>query len=107
LLPVEKSARKPTDPAELATHFAEELSGDRTLAEKLLVSRMLQRALTADGPDAMDGPMGAFRAFDRWRALAKTAPGRELAVDRLTPDERAQLRHLIDKASADNDPGEE
>lgn len=95
-------------PAQLQRHFAEELSPDAMLATRLVVARVLQRALTGDDREAMSAQMAVFKTLADWRALgdADEAQERELEVDRLSRDERAALRQLLAKAAAEDDSAE-
>ncbi|MGO8919864.1 MAG: hypothetical protein ACLQJR_28525 [Stellaceae bacterium] len=102
----EKGAPATVGPADLERHFAEELSPGSMLATRLVVARVLQRALTGDDREAMSAQMAVFKTLEDWRTLgdAQAAEDR-LAVDRLTREERDALRQLLDKA-AEADPAD-
>lgn len=104
----ENGAHAALDPARLERHFAEELSPGTMLAARLVVARVLQRALSGDDREAMSAQMAVFKTMEDWRSLgdAQAAEGRKLAVDRLTREERDALRLLLEKAADEDDPAE-
>lgn len=104
----EKGATAKIDPEKLERHFAEELSPGSMLAARLVVARVLQRALTGDDREAVSAQMTVFKTLGDWRALGdeQAAEDRQLAVDRLTREERDALRELLDKAAAEDDPAD-
>jgi len=108
LPPDAKGARAALTPESLARHFAEELSQDTMLAARLVVARVLLRALTGDDREAMSAQMAVFKTLEGWRALGEVqgAQERSLAIERLSREDRDALRRLIDKAVAEEGPGE-
>ncbi|MGO8919867.1 MAG: hypothetical protein ACLQJR_28540 [Stellaceae bacterium] len=78
------------------------------LAARLVVARVLQRALTGDDREAMSAQMAVFKTLEDWRALGdgRATEPRQLAVDRLTREQRDALRQLLDKAAAEDDPAD-
>lgn len=105
LPPGGKGGRAALDPESLERHFAEELKPESMLAARLVVARVLQRALAGDDRVALSAQMAVFKTLDDWRALgdsARAGEHRRLAVDRLTRQERDTLRKLLAKASEDD-----
>jgi hypothetical protein len=105
LPPGVKGARATLDPSSLEQHFAEELKPETLLAARLVVARVLERALSGDDRVAISAQMAVFKTLDDWRGLGESArerEGRRLAVDRLTRQERDTLRKLLAKASEDD-----
>jgi hypothetical protein len=99
-----KSGRAAIDLETLERHFAEELAPDTLLAARLVVARVLERALAGDDRGAISAQMAIFKTLDDWRSLgseARAAQARHLAVDRLTRQERDTLRKLLAKAGED------
>ncbi len=104
-----KGGRATLDPASLERHFAEELKPEAMLAARLVVARVLQRALAGDDRVAVSAQMAVFKTLENWRALgdgAREKEGRRLAVDRLTRQERDTLRKLLEKAAGKDDPSD-
>jgi hypothetical protein len=99
-----RSGRGAIDVESLERHFAEELKPDTLLAARLVVARVLERALAGDDRGAISAQMAIFKTLDDWRTLGSEARGaeaRHLAVERLTRQERDTLRLLLAKASED------
>jgi hypothetical protein len=100
-----KGARDALTPASLARHFAEELRHDAMLAARLVVLRVLHRALTGDDRDAASAQLALFKTLPDWLQLGETEPAaaQRLDFDRLSRAERRALRTLIEKA-VESDP---
>lgn len=87
------------DPANLDRHFADEIAPGPMLALRLIIARVLQRALLDRDPDALYLQFAVFRSIKDWPKLGENdedEPG--LDVNRLTQSERRTLRRLMKKA---------
>lgn len=100
-----EGARNALTPASLARHFAEELRHDSMLAARLVVLRVLHRALTGNDRDAASAQLALFKTLPDWLQLgdSEQAAPQRLDFDRLSRAERKALRALIEKA-AESDP---
>lgn len=91
------------DPANLDRHFADEIAPGPMLALRLIIARVLQRALLDRDPDALYLQFAVFRSIKDWPKLGENdedEPG--LDVNRLTRSERRTLRKLLKKAGRDS-----
>lgn len=90
------------DPANLDRHFADEIAPGPMLALRLIIARVLQRALLDRDPEALYLQFAVFRSFKDWPKLGESGedePG--LDVNRLTRSERRTLRRLMQKAAGE------
>jgi hypothetical protein len=90
------------DPDSLDKHFAAERNAPPMLGIRLIIARVLFRALSGDDRDAFAAQMVLFKNLADWRLLSElsqAAEGSRIAVERLTRTERAKLRQLLTKAA--------
>jgi hypothetical protein len=95
-----KKGMRAMTPDRLAERFADELKDGENMAARRVALRMLQRALVGDDREAMAAQMAVFKSLPDWRQLYHARPqeAEPLRVERLTDEERTELRRLIDKA---------
>ncbi len=99
-MPHDAAAGPLPSPARLEQLFAAEINGAPKLAIRLIVARILERALRSDDADGLAAQMAVFRAIKDWQVLAQEATEDNFDPARLTRQERQQLRRLLTKAQA-------
>jgi hypothetical protein len=101
---------EPLDPDTLDKHFAAERNAPPMLGIRLIIARVLFRALSGDDRDAFAAQMVLFKKVADWRLLSElsqAAEGPRIAVERLTRTERTKLRRLLSKAAVNESEREE
>jgi hypothetical protein len=102
-----RRGRAPLDPDKLDETFAEERQGGPMLALRFIVARVLHRALTGSGEDAVAAQMAVFKTVADWRQWGDVAAESDrYDMDRLTRAQRSTLRWLLTKAEKPEAEGE-
>jgi hypothetical protein len=102
MMPRAASDRVATDPATLDAQFAEERSAGPLYALRLIIARVLQRALIGEDRDAIAAQIAVFKSLTDWRRLGEAEERDGPDIDRLSPEERETLRALVAKATGED-----
>lgn len=87
------------DKAQFEAQFEEERKASPLLAIRLIIARILQRALLDDDAAAVAAQLAVFKSIKNWTQLVVPEPATvELYLHRLTQRERDQFRRLYEKA---------